>query len=260
MRVILVRDYDEMTERAASIVEQAIREKPDLVLGAASGSTPEGLYRQLGKAAGEGLDCTALRAFTLDEYVGLAPDHPQSLRHFMDERLFDPIGVPHANVHSPDALSDSLRAACADYEQQAQDCGGVDLFVLGIGRDGHIGFNEPGTSLGSRTHVTGLAPETVEDNARFFDNVVDVPRFAITMGIQTILDGRRLLLLANGDNKARAVAAALEGPVTASATASAIQLHPDTVAIIDSAAAAHLKRRDYYRWQEDNLPMIEDRL
>jgi glucosamine-6-phosphate deaminase len=260
MRVILVRDYEEMSERAAEIVIEAIREKPDLNLAGASGSTPRGLYERLAAAGSEGLDCSSLGAFTLDEYVGLGPEHPQSLRRFMDEVLFDNVNIPDSHIHSPDGLSESLHQTCAQYERLVQQKGGIDVFVLGIGRDGHIGFNEPGTSLGSGTHVTGLAPETVEDNARFFDNVTEVPRFAITMGIQTILDGDLLLLMANGANKARAVARALEGPVTASVTASALQFHPNVVAVVDAEAAANLKRRDYYRWEEDSRPMIEDKL
>ena len=260
MRVILVRDYEEMSDRAAQIVIEAMRENPDLNFAGASGSTPRGLYERLAGACGGGLDCSSLGAFTLDEYVGLGPDHPQSLRRFMDDALFDHVNIPDSNIHSPDGLSESLRATCAEYERLIEEKGGIDVFVLGIGRDGHIGFNEPGTSLGSRTHVTGLAPETVEDNARFFDNVTEVPRFAITVGIETILDGDLLLLMANGANKARAVAQALEGPVSASVTASAIQLHPNVIAVIDAEAASQLKRRDYYRWEEDSRPMIEDKL
>ncbi len=261
MDVLIVKDYEGMSERAADIVIRAMREKPDLVLGLATGSTPEGLYRDLIKAHKEdGVDFSPVVSFNLDEYVGLGPDHPQSYRYFMNEKLFDHINIKPENTHVPDGMAESLRRYCAEYENMVDEAGGIDLQVLGVGRDGHVAFNEPGTSLGSRTHVTGLTRETIEDNSRFFDSPDEVPRFAVTMGIGSILDARKCLLLASGANKADAVRAAIEGPVTSAITASALQLHPDTVAIVDEAAAARLERADFYRWQQENWGLIADRL
>jgi len=260
MRVILTKDYDEASDRAAEIVCRAVAERPDTVLGLATGSTPEGLYARLIEAHNKGLDFSQVVTFNLDEYVGLPPDHDQSYRHFMNEKLFNHINIKSENTHVPDGNADGLLAECAAYEAMIAEAGGIDVQVLGVGRDGHLAFNEPGTSLGSRTHVTALTRETIEDNSRLFSSPDQVPRFAVTMGIASILDGRQMLFLANGANKAEAVAAALEGPVTASITASALQLHPDVVAILDSDAASLLKRKDFYRWQEDNWEQIADRL
>mgnify|MGYP006285704459 CR=1 FL=1 len=261
MRLFIASDYDEMSDRAAEIVTGAIEAKPDLVLGLATGSTPEGLYERLVHAhQEEGLDFSTVTTVNLDEYVGLGPDHPQSYRHFMNDHLFDHINVPIENTHVPDGTAECLTAECERYERMIGDLGGIDLQVLGVGRDGHLAFNEPGTSLASATHVTMLAQETVEDNARFFEGADEVPRFAVTMGIGTILRARRCVFLAAGAGKADAVRAAVEGPVTSMVTASALQMHPDTVAIVDEEAAGKLERTDYYRWQQENWDRIAERL
>lgn len=261
MDVIIVEDCDEMSERAADIVIRALRERPDLVLGLATGTTPEGLYRRLVEAhKKDGVDFSEVVSFNLDEYVGLAPDHQQSYRYFMNQKLFDHVNIKPENTHVPDGLADSLLRQCAEYEHMIDRAGGIDLQVLGIGRDGHIAFNEPGTSLGSRTHVTALTRETIEDNSRFFDSPDDVPRFAITMGVGSILDTRKCIVLASGANKADAVRATVEGPITSAVTASALQMHPDAVAIVDEAAAAKLERLDFYRWQQENWGLIADKL
>jgi glucosamine-6-phosphate deaminase len=261
MRVIITKDYEEMSDRAAEIMLAAIEANPKIVLGLATGSTPVGLYRRMADAhAGKSLDFSQVVTFNLDEYVGLAPDHDQSYRYFMNTELFNHVNIKPENTHVPDGLSESLLASCADYEKMIAEAGGIDLQVLGIGRDGHLAFNEPGTSLGSRTHVTSLTEETISDNSRFFDNPEDVPRFAVTMGIASILEARQLLFMANGENKADVVAAALEGPISVSVTASAMQLHPDVVAIVDEPAAGRLRRRDFYLWQEQNRGLIADRL
>ena len=261
MQVIIAKDYDDVSKRAAEILIQAVRDKPDIVLGLATGSTPEGLYRLLVAACrDDGLDFSNVVTFNLDEYVGLPPDHEQSYRRFMNEKLFDHINIDPANTHVPDGLAGKLLVECEQYEQMIAEAGGIDLQVLGIGRDGHVAFNEPGTSLGSRTHVTGLTRETIEDNSRLFDSPDDVPRFAVTMGVGTILEARRCLVMASGANKVEAVRATIEGPVTSSITASALQLHPDTVAIVDEAAAAGLARDDFYRWQDENWSLIADKL
>jgi glucosamine-6-phosphate deaminase len=253
MEVIIARDYEEMSERAAEIVLGALRCKPDMVLGLATGSTPEGLYERLIAAHKDGdADFSQVVTFNLDEYVGLGPDHEQSYRYFMNTKLFDHVNVEAANTHVPDGLAVDHAAHCEQYERLIHQAGGIDLQVLGIGRDGHIAFNEPGTSLGSRTHVTALTRETVEDNARFFADADEVPRFAVTMGIGSVLEARRCLLLVSGANKAPATKAAVEGPITSMVTASALQLHPDTTAVVDEAAAAELELIDYYRWQQEN--------
>jgi len=261
MRVIIVQDYEELSECAADIVVSALEDKPNLVLGLATGSTPEGLYARLAAAhRNDGLDFSQVVTFNLDEYVGLPSDHPQSYRRFMDEKLFNHINVDPANIHIPNGMAQKLTEHCLQYEDAIAEAGGVDVQVLGVGRDGHVGFNEPGTSLGSWTHVTALTRETIEDNARYFDSEDEVPRFAVTMGIATILDSRTALFLATGEGKADAVQATIEGPVTSTITASALQLHPDVIAIVDEAAASKLHRKDFYRWQEDNWHRIADKL
>jgi len=245
MEIIVTRDYEEMSDRAAEIVIGAVRAKPDTVLGLATGSTPEGLYARMVKAhKEEGLDFSRVTTFNLDEYVGLAPDHEQSYRYFMDTRLFNHVNIPRERTHVPDGLAENLSEYCKVYEQMIRDAGGIDIQVLGIGRDGHLGFNEPGTSLASRTQIVALAPETIEDNSRFFESEDQVPRFAITMGVQSILDARKCLLLASGENKAEAVKGCVEGPITAMLTASALQMHPDAVVIVDEAAASRLQLAD----------------
>jgi glucosamine-6-phosphate deaminase len=261
MEVIVTRDYDEMSAKAAEIVIAQIKAKPTTVLGLATGSTPIGLYKLLAKAHKEdGLDFSKMATFNLDEYVGLAPTHEQSYRRFMDKNLFDHINIPKKRTNVPDGLAKHLGAYCEKYEQMIAEAGGVDLQVLGIGRDGHLGFNEPGTSLASPTQIVALAPETVEDNARFFESEDEVPRFAITMGIKTILSARICLMLANGKNKADAVRGCVEGPITSMLTASALQLHPKAIVIVDEAAAANLERLDYYKWVQEAKADIADRL
>jgi len=249
MEVIVCRDYEEMSAKAAEIVIGAVRKKPKFVLGLATGTTPLGLYKRMAEANRAGkVDFSKVVTFNLDEYVGLAPDHVQSYRHFMDANLFNHVNINKVNTHVPDGKAKSLLAACEKYEQMIADAGGIDLQVLGIGRDGHLGFNEPGTSLASRTQVVVLTEETIEDNSRLFQNKDEVPRFAVTMGIQTILNARCCLMMANGKNKADAVKGCVEGPVTAMNTASALQMHPNAVVIVDEAAAAKLELLDYYKW------------
>jgi len=261
MEVIVTKNYKEMSAKAAEIVIGQIQAKPGLVLGLATGSTPEGLYEALAKAhKDDGLDFSRMTTFNLDEYVGVEPDHEQSYRRFMDEHLFDHINIPKENTHVPDGLAEDLGAYCEQYEQMIRKAGGVDLQVLGIGRDGHLGFNEPGSSLRGRTQVVALAPETIEDNSRFFDSEDEVPRFAVTMGIQTILDARMCLMLANGESKAEAVKGCVEGPITASLTASALQLHTNAVVIVDEDAASELERLEYYKWVQEAKEEIADRL
>jgi glucosamine-6-phosphate deaminase len=198
------------------------------------------------------LDFSDVHTFNLDEYIGLAPDHPQSYRAFMQENLFDYVNLKPENIHFLSGLPDDIEEHCEDYERAIRELGGIKLQILGIGRDGHIGFNEPTSSLRSRTRDKTLTRETIEDNRAFFEKEEDVPRWALTMGVGTILDAREILLLATGRNKARAVAAMVEGPLTAMCTASALQLHPRTTVVLDEAAAAKLDHDDFYRWMFEN--------
>lgn len=251
MRVIIERDAAAAAATAADFIARLVRQKPSAVLGLATGGTPIGCYDVLIEMHGRGeLDFSRVRTFNLDEYVGLPPEHPQSYRRFMQERLFDHVNLDPANCRVPDGMADDLAEACEAYEASIRGAGGIDLQLLGIGRDGHIAFNEPGSSLSSRTRVKHLTIETIRDNARFFDDPESVPRMAVTMGVGTILDARRCLLLATGKGKAAVIRAAVEGPITASVTASALQWHRDVVTVLDEAAAAELQHREYYQMVE----------
>lgn len=249
MEVIIHDTYDEMSRNSARLIQRQLLRKPNSVLGLATGSTPTGVYRELVRLhREEGLDFSQVTTFNLDEYLGLAPTHPQSYRHFMEQHLLSHINIPPGNVHVPFGHAYAVEEFCEWYEREIQRCGGIDLQILGMGTDGHIAFNEPGSSLGSRTRLKTLAEETIRDNARFFGSIEEVPRFAITMGVGTILEARRILLLANGAHKAEIVARAIEGPITAQVTASALQLHRDVIVSLDAEAASGLARADYYRW------------
>jgi glucosamine-6-phosphate deaminase len=253
MEVVICADYDELSKAAAENVAGVIRAKPNSVLGLATGSTPLGLYKELIRMhREEGLDFSHVTTFNLDEYVGLSPDHDQSYHYFMHENLFQHVNVPRQNTHVPSGTAANYAEFCQWYEDRIAARGGIDIQVLGIGGDGHIAFNEPGSSLASRTWVTTLAEPTINDNARFFEKKEDVPIHAVTMGVGTILEAERLILLANGKGKAAAVAAAVEGPVCSMCTASALQLHPDATVFLDGDAAGELKMRDYYDWIQAN--------
>lgn len=254
MRVIITKDYNEMSRKAAKIIAEQIRRKPNSVLGLATGSTPLGAYKELIRIhKEEDLDFSKIITFNLDEYYGLAPTHPQSYHYFMFENLFNHININPKNVHIPDGLAKDVEAFCEQYEAEIKKVGGIDLQLLGIGRDGHIAFNEPGSPLMGRTRQVALAEETIKDNARFFKSEEEVPRLAITMGCGTIMEAKKLILLANGEGKADAVAATIEGPITSQITASILQMHPNVTIIIDEAAASKLKRKSYYKHVEKLL-------
>jgi glucosamine-6-phosphate deaminase len=241
MLVIIKDDYEAVSAEAARLVVNRMRKKPDLVLGLATGSTPLGLYAELIRMhKEEGLDFSKLTTFNLDEYVGLPHDHPESYRHFMQKNLFHGLNLDPRFVHIPDSLAMDIEDHCLWYEEQIAAAGGLDLQILGIGGNGHIAFNEPGSSLGSRTRVKTLTAKTREDNARFFGSLEDVPRFALTMGVGTIMEARELLLLASGEGKAEAIAASVEGPITAMVPASIVQMHPRAFLVVDRAAASKL--------------------
>jgi glucosamine-6-phosphate deaminase len=249
MLVVIKKDYEEIGREAARMVARAVRCKPEIVLGLATGSTPLGLYKELIALHRAGsLDFSRATGFNLDEYLGLPATHPQSFHHFMEQNFFSHINLPRQNIHIPDGtVSRDYDGYCAEYEESIKSAGGIDLQILGIGRNGHVGFNEPTSSLASRTRLKALSRETIEDNRHFFASESEMPKCAITMGIGTILDSRRVLLLASGRSKAAAVAKAIEGPITSSVSASALQMHPDVTFIIDEDAAYSLTQRDYYR-------------
>ena len=242
MLVLIEKDYDALSREAARRVAELIRRKPDCVLGLATGSTPVGLYKELIRLhRNEGLDFSKVTTFNLDEYVGLPPEHSRSYHAFMWEHLFDHIDVDRRFVHVPHGMADDVTGFCEWYERRIEAAGGIDLQVLGIGANGHIAFNEPSSSLGSRTRIKTLSSTTREDNARFFGSLDDVPKYAITMGVGTIMEARQLLLLASGEGKADAIARTVEGPITAMVPASIVQLHRDAVVIVDEDAAAGLR-------------------
>ena len=255
MEVIIKETYDQMSIAAAKSVAQVLNTKPNAVLGMATGSTPLGLYKELVRMhKEEGLDFSQVTTFNLDEYVGLPVTHKQSFHYFMHENFFKHVNIPRQNIYIPSGTTSNYEAFCQWFEQRISELGGIDVQILGIGSDGHIAFNEPTSSLSSRTRLKTLAKQTIDDNARFFDKPEDVPIYAITMGIGTILEAEKLLLVANKKNKAWAVAAAVEGPVTSMVTASALQLHPDVEVYIDRDAAGELKMADYYEWIQKMKP------
>ena len=258
MRVIIVGSPAEVGSIAAAKIAQVVRRRPDAVLGLATGSSPLAIYAELAKKvrAGE-LDCSTVRAFALDEYVGLAADHPQSYHSVIHREVVRPLGLTPALVHVPDGTATDLTGACADYERQIAEAGPVDLQILGIGGNGHIGFNEPTSSFGSRTRVKTLTPKTRADNARFFDAPEDVPTHCLTQGLATIAGAKELVLVAQGEQKADAVAKMVEGPLSSICRGAALQLHPAATVVVDEAAASKLTLTDYYRYVYANLPASE---
>ncbi len=255
MEIIVQPTFEAASLIAARHIARLVREKPRAVLGLATGSTPRALYRELVRMHREqGLDFRGVTTFNLDEYVGLSPEHPASYHAFMREHFFAQVNIAAERIHIPDGLTRDVPVFCRSYEDAIHAAGGIDLQVLGIGTDGHIGFNEPSSSLASRTRIKTLTAQTRRDNARFFASAGEVPLHVITMGVGTIMDARRVLLLAFGEKKAAAVAAAVEGPITAMQPASILQMHPAAHCLIDEPAAIRLARLDYYRWVYGQKP------
>lgn len=256
MEIVPLGSAEEVAVLAADVIEAVVRARTDAVLGLATGSTPLPTYGELiGRhESGRGPSYAQVRCFTLDEYVGLPPGHPESYRATIARELTDPLGIAADRVQGPDPAPDGLATAGARYEEAIVAAGGIDVQVLGIGSDGHLAFNEPGSSLGSLTRLKTLAEETRRDNARFFGSTDEVPRHVLTQGLGTILRARHLLLLATGAGKADALAAAVEGPLSASCPASVLQLHPHVTVLVDDAAAAGLARRAHYREVYDAKP------
>ena len=249
MEVIILESPAEIGRVAADAIEALLIRKPDAVLGLATGSSPLSIYDELvdRHAAGR-LSFARARGFTLDEYVGLPPDHPERYRHVIDTVFASRVDFAPGAVAGPDGLADDLPAACARYEEAIAAAGGIDVQILGIGTDGHIGFNEPGSSLASRTRIKTLTRQTRMDNARFFGGDIDaVPTHCLTQGLGTIMDARHVILVATGRSKAEAVHHLAEGAVTAMWPASILQHHPHATVLVDDAAAQRLQLADYYR-------------
>jgi glucosamine-6-phosphate deaminase len=254
MDVIIKAHEQECGVTVADIVDRTVRSGAT-TLGLATGSSPLSVYRELiRRHREENLSFKDAQAFLLDEYVGLPPSHPQSYAYVIREELTDHIDIDASRVHGPDGVAADIFAAAAQYDALIAESGPVDVQLLGIGVNGHIGFNEPGSSLGSRTRVATLTEQTRQDNARFFDSVDQVPRHVITQGLGTIAAARHLVLIATGSHKAAAVAAAVEGAVTASCPASVLQLHPHVTVVVDEAAASRLENADFYRYIVKHRP------
>jgi len=259
MQVIIRPTKDSACDLAAAIIEKRMRQYADSVIGFATGRTMELLYSKLVKKhKEENLDFSLIRSYNLDEYIGIPPEHPGSYRHYMNEHLFDKVNIDNRNTHLPLGMSEDLCKECEMYEHSIRVNGGIDLQILGLGKAGHIGFNEPLSALKSRTRDKSLTPETIKQNQGLFDSPEKMPKRAITMGVGTILEAKRILFLVTGKSKADMLAKAVEGPITSMISASALQLHEDCTVVIDEDAASNLKGKIYYNWIFENEPEWED--
>ena len=242
MQVYVAENYTDMSRKAANILSAQVILKPDTVMGLATGSSPVGTYQQLIEWYKKGdLDFAQVRTVNLDEYAGLAPDHSQSYRRFMQENFFDHINIPRENTHVPNGLAPDLEAECRRYNQVIQSLGGIDIQLLGMGHNGPIGFNEPGQAFELETHVVDLTDNTIEANARFFASRDEVPRHAITMGIKSIMQAQRIVMVVSGADKADIVRAAFAGPVVPQVPASILQMHPNFILVGDKDALSKLR-------------------
>ncbi|MET4588752.1 glucosamine-6-phosphate deaminase [Arthrobacter sp. 754] len=254
MEVVILPGSRQMGKLAADAIEELVRKKPEAVLGLATGSSPLPVYDELAGRHSGGLDFSQAHAFALDEYVGLAPGHPESYREVIRREFTTRVNIPEDNVHTPDGAAKDLPGACRSYEAAMRAAGGVDLQLLGVGTDGHIGFNEPGSSLASRTRIKSLTEQTRRDNARFFSGLAEVPHHVVTQGLGTIMEARHIVLVATGARKAPAVRDFVEGPVSAFCPASILQFHPHATILVDEAAASSLKLADFYRHTYEHKP------
>jgi glucosamine-6-phosphate deaminase len=258
MRIVVLESAAEVARFGAQALIKKVQQKPNCVLGLATGSSPIELYKNLIAAnKAQEVSFKAVTTFNLDEYLGLAGDHPQSYRYFMNNQLFNHIDIDSANTFVPDGQSKNPIQSCADYEQLITERGGVDLQLLGIGRNGHIGFNEPSSSLVSRTRVKTLTKDTVDANKRFFGPDEFQPHLSITMGIGTIMESREILLIATGSDKAEAIKQTIEGPVSAHCPASILQMHPKVTLVIDEDAALGLRDVSFYQYIEQEQQRLE---
>jgi glucosamine-6-phosphate deaminase len=259
VEAIIRPDKDSAALLVARLIARELKARPALVLGLATGRTMEAVYRILVRMyRDDDLDFSLCRTFNLDEYVGLGPEDARSYRYYMNRHLFSQVNLDLRNTHLPDGMAKDLDAECRDYEEKIKRCGDIDLQLLGLGQAGHIGFNEPLSALRSRTRVKALSPVTIAQNAALFGGAENVPRRAITMGVGTILECSRCLLLATGESKADVIAKAVEGPITSMISATALQLHARCTVVVDEAAASKLQAADYYRWIFDNEPEWEE--
>ncbi|MCG8538307.1 MAG: glucosamine-6-phosphate deaminase [Clostridia bacterium] len=241
MKVILIEDYQTMSKKAANIVESQIILKPHSVLGLATGETVLGMYKEIVKSFENGdLDFSDIKTFNLDEYYGIDKENKRSYYYYMEENLFKHININNANIHIPDGMTSDIEEECKIYEEKIERCGGIDLQILGIGRNGHIGFNEPGCKFEALTHLVHLDKTTIKDNSRFFNSISEVPTKAISMGIKTIMNAKKVILLASGQEKAEALYKALRGNITPKVPASILQLHSDVTVIVDRDGASRL--------------------
>ncbi len=242
MRIIIAKNYEDMGKKAANIVAGQVFLNPQSILGLATGSTPLSMYNQLIKMHKEvELDFSQVKTFNLDEYVGLPEEDTNSYHYYMSNNLFNHINIKKENVHVPNGMAKDIDKECSEYEETIKNSGGMDLQILGIGNNGHIGFNEPDLKFEATTHLVKLDDETIEANSRFFKTIDDVPKCAVSMGIKTIMHAKKIILLANGSSKAEILAKALYGGITPEVPASILQLHPDVTVIVDEAAAVCLK-------------------
>lgn len=242
MKIYKTKDYEQMSRKAAAIIASQVILKPDCVLGLATGSTPVGTYKNLVEWYEKGdLDFSGITSCNLDEYRGLSPENSQSYRYFMDQNLFDHVNIDKGSTHVPDGLEADSDKACKDYDKIIADLGGVDLQLLGLGHNGHIGFNEPAEDFPKGTHCVDLTESTIQANKRFFEKEEDVPRQAYTMGIGTIMSAKKILVVVSGEDKAAILDQVINGPVTPRVPASILQLHPDVTIVADEAALSKTK-------------------
>lgn len=257
MEVLVLATPEEVAEAAAELVAQVVVASPKAVVGFATGSSPLGTYSALGRRARAGeLDFSSVTGFALDEYVGLSPSDPRSYASVIDKEVTTRLGLRRENMHVPDGTANDLSSACSAYEAAIDAAGGVDIQILGLGANGHIGFNEPTSSLVSRTRVKTLTQRTISDNARFFADAESVPTHCVTQGLGTIMRARKIVLVAQGASKAAAVAAVVEGPVSSMWPGSVLQNHEHVVVIVDSEAGAHLSLRDYFQHIQDHKSRV----
>lgn len=241
MKVLVEKNYDKMSKKAAYLVKQQIKEKSDSVLGLPTGSTPLKMYEELVEMYNKGeVDFSKITTFNLDEYLGLSPDHPQSYHYYMYNNLFDHINIKEKNIHILDGKTENIKKECEEYEKKIEKAGGIDLQILGIGPNGHIGFNEPSRSLKDKTHLVKLSENTREANSRFFDSKEEVPKKALTMGISTILKADKIIIMAAGESKASAINKTLSGQIDTCTPSTLLQTHPDVTVIVDQKAALYL--------------------
>ena len=242
MRLIVTKNYEELSKIAAEEFANVVMEKPTAVLGLATGGSPVGMYKELiAKCENKELDFSKCTSINLDEYIGLNPEHEQSYRNFMNTNLFNHINIDKANTFVPNGLAENLEEECKNYDKKIEELGGTDVQLLGIGNNGHIAFNEPGDELSAGTHIISLTESTIEANARFFDSIDEVPRKALTMGLGGIMKAKKIILIASGEGKAEAIKGLFSGKITTENPATMLQMHRDVVVIVDEAAAKLIK-------------------